>query len=66
MKKEERPIIVEQIFDVPIERVWAAITEASQMRQWFFDSLDVFRVEVASRPNSTCWLVIGCFPTVGG
>ena len=34
-----KPVIVEQSFDQPIEKVWAAITELDQMIQWFFENI---------------------------
>jgi uncharacterized protein YndB with AHSA1/START domain len=30
-------IIMERIFDAPIGRVWTALTDVDQMRQWYFD-----------------------------
>ena len=30
-----KPIIIEQAFDQPSERVWHAITEVDQMTLWF-------------------------------
>jgi uncharacterized protein YndB with AHSA1/START domain len=42
MKKEEKPIIVEETFNVPANRVWKAITEHSQMVQWYFDNIPAF------------------------
>ena len=46
MKTSEPPIIVSQKFTPSIETVWKAITEASQMRQWFFDNIPDFKAEV--------------------
>lgn len=31
MRKNDEPIIVEQIFNIPIETVWKSITEIEQM-----------------------------------
>jgi uncharacterized protein YndB with AHSA1/START domain len=39
------PLIVERTFDAPIETVWKAITDAEQMKQWYFE-LEGFRPEV--------------------
>jgi len=39
------PLIVERTFDAPIEKVWKAITDAEQMKQWYFE-LEGFRPEV--------------------
>jgi uncharacterized protein YndB with AHSA1/START domain len=30
-------IIVERIFNAPVARVWQALTDVDQMRQWYFD-----------------------------
>lgn len=46
MKKEDKPIIVEQTFNTSIEKVWAAITEVEQMKKWFFDNIPSFKPEV--------------------
>jgi len=46
MKTAEPPVIVEQLFDVPIEDVWYAVTQQDQMVQWFFDNIPDFKAEV--------------------
>lgn len=43
---DNSPIIVEQIYSKSIDQVWEAITEASQMRQWFFDNIPEFEAKV--------------------
>lgn len=43
MKNE--PFVIERIFNAPIEKVWKAITDKEQMKQWYFD-LDDFKPEV--------------------
>lgn len=43
MKSE--PIIVERVYDAPVEKVWKAITDREQMKQWYFD-LAAFKPEV--------------------
>jgi uncharacterized protein YndB with AHSA1/START domain len=40
-----RPFEIERTFDAPIERVWKAITDKNDMRQWYFD-LEAFKPEV--------------------
>jgi len=35
MKSE--PFVIERSYDAPIERVWKAITDKDQMKQWYFD-----------------------------
>ena len=39
------PIVIERIFKAPIGRVWGALTETDQMRQWYFD-LKEFKAQV--------------------
>lgn len=34
MKKD--PILVERTFNAPINKVWAALTDTSEMKQWYF------------------------------
>jgi uncharacterized protein YndB with AHSA1/START domain len=40
-----KPIRVEKTFQAPVEKVWKAITDKVQMKQWYFD-LSEFRPEV--------------------
>ena len=30
-------VVIERTFDVPVERVWEALTEVEQLLQWYFD-----------------------------
>ncbi len=39
-------VIVERVYQAPVEKVWRAITERDQIRRWFLDSIDMFRAEV--------------------
>lgn len=43
MKQE--PFVIERIYQAPIEKVWQAISNKDQMKQWYFD-LAEFRPEV--------------------
>src|SRR5215217_5000827 len=43
MKQE--PFIIERTFNAPVEKVWKAITDKDQMKQWYFD-LEKFIPEV--------------------
>lgn len=43
MKHE--PLVIERTFNAPVERVWRAITDKDQMKQWYFDLAD-FKPEV--------------------
>ena len=38
-------VILERTFDAPVERVWAALTDVDQMREWYFD-LKEFKPQV--------------------
>ena len=46
MKKGDEPIIVEEIYQVPLEKVWSALTDIEEMKQWYFDNIPAFRPEV--------------------
>ncbi|MEP3478599.1 MAG: SRPBCC family protein [Fuerstiella sp.] len=36
------PHLLKQTFETPLARVWKAITDPEQMRQWFFDAIEGF------------------------
>jgi uncharacterized protein YndB with AHSA1/START domain len=40
-----KPFVIERIYNAPVEKVWAAITENDQMKKWYFDIAD-FKPEV--------------------
>lgn len=40
-----KPIVIERIFNAPVARVCGALTDADQMRQWYFD-LKEFKTQV--------------------
>src|SRR5947209_19344007 len=39
------PIIIEQVVDAPVEKVWDALTTPQLMKQWYFD-IPGFRADV--------------------
>jgi len=39
------PVTLERIFNAPVEKVWNAITDINQMRQWYFPQLENFQPE---------------------
>lgn len=41
---ETKPLIIERIYDSPIQKVWEAITEKDQMKEWYFE-LEEFKAE---------------------
>lgn len=45
MHMETAPFTIERTFRAPVEKVWKAITDKQQMREWYFD-LAEFRPEV--------------------
>lgn len=53
--KTHEPYVIERIYNAPAEKVWQAITDKNQMKQWYFD-LEEFRPEVGFefRFNADC------------
>ncbi|MGI8950572.1 MAG: SRPBCC family protein [Chitinophagaceae bacterium] len=43
MKNE--PFVIERTYNAPVEKVWNALTDKNQMKQWYFDIVD-FKPEV--------------------
>jgi len=33
----KKPLVVERLYDAPIEKLWQAITDKEQMKNWYFD-----------------------------
>lgn len=44
-KSEFKPVVKEVVLNAPIVKVWKAITNKNDMKQWYFD-LETFRPEV--------------------
>jgi uncharacterized protein YndB with AHSA1/START domain len=42
------PIIVERTFDAPVSKVWKALTDKNEMKNWYFD-LQEFKAEEGFR-----------------
>ena len=42
-----QPIIMERTYGAPVEKVWQAITDKEQMKQWYFD-MPAFEPEVGN------------------
>ena len=40
-----QPFIIERIYNAPVEKVWKAITDKNDMKQWYFDIAE-FKPEV--------------------
>lgn len=39
-----QPLIIERVFNAPVEKVWNAITDKNQIKEWFFD-IEEFSLE---------------------
>lgn len=46
MDKITEPIIVTQLFDTSIDKVWSAITEVEQMKKWYFPVITSFEPKI--------------------
>lgn len=53
MNANPEPIVVEQTFDAPIAAVWKAITDKSQMPQWYFEPIAEFEPRVGFETKFT-------------
>lgn len=42
MSSDMKPIEVEQAYDASVAKVWDAITDQKQMREWYFDAIANF------------------------
>jgi len=45
---KDQPLIIEKLYNAPVEKVWKAITDKEQMQHWYFD-LDAFTLEEGFR-----------------
>jgi uncharacterized protein YndB with AHSA1/START domain len=45
-----QPFTIERTLNAPVERVWTAITDKDQMREWYFD-ISAFKAE----PGTYSW-----------
>lgn len=41
---KQQPFVIERTYDAPVTKVWQAITDRDQMKQWYFD-LAEFKAE---------------------
>lgn len=46
MKKTDEPIVIEETFDVSIQKLWKAITDINCMTKWFFENIKSFEPRV--------------------
>jgi len=56
----------ERRFAHPRDKVWRALTEASQLRAWFVEILDYDRSELTFAPGATLRFVAGALPAGEG
>lgn len=67
MKKTDPPIVVEQSFTCSPARLWRALTNPAEMRQWFFEQISEFQPEIGfytefvieneGRTFTHCWTI---------
>lgn len=72
MKKEDPPVVVEQIVYCSTVSAWHALTDPVQMRKWFFDNIPdfkpkpgfetAFNIESGERNFFHLWKVIEAVP----
>ncbi len=53
MKQTEEPVVVEQVYDAPLNKVWKAITELDEMRKWYFENINSFEPRVGFETQFT-------------
>jgi uncharacterized protein YndB with AHSA1/START domain len=46
MKTTEPPIVVTELYNTSVEKVWSAITTLGEMQQWFFPNIPAYKAEV--------------------
>jgi uncharacterized protein YndB with AHSA1/START domain len=42
----DQKIVMSRVFNASRERLWQALTDLDQMKQWYFEQLDAFKPEV--------------------
>lgn len=42
---KDSPLILERTYNAPVEKIWKAITDTEQMKQWYFPQLESFKPE---------------------
>ena len=46
IKQMDTPVVIERTFNAPVEKIWKALTDIKQMKQWYFPQLEDFKPEV--------------------
>lgn len=72
MKRTDPPIIVEHYFSYSPARIWKALTNPQEMRQWFFEQIPDFKPELdfytefiivnEGRTFTHCWTIKEVIP----
>ncbi len=44
LDKEQKPFVIERMYDAPVDKIWLALTDAAEMKKWYFDIAD-FKAE---------------------
>ncbi|MDP9268125.1 MAG: SRPBCC domain-containing protein [Acidobacteriota bacterium] len=40
---DDREVVIERTFNAPVEKVWRALTDETQMKQWYFPQMPAFQ-----------------------
>jgi uncharacterized protein YndB with AHSA1/START domain len=48
---KHKPIITQETFSVSVSRLWQAITQLDEMKQWYFDNIPDFLPKVGFKTN---------------
>lgn len=51
MKTTDEQIVVVNLYDHPVNKVWKAITDFDEMRLWYFSKIDQFEPVIGSKSN---------------
>lgn len=72
MKTSDKPVTVEQTFNVSIQRVWESITKLDEMKAWYFNNIESFipekgfetqfTVQVENRNYTHLWRITEVIP----
>jgi uncharacterized protein YndB with AHSA1/START domain len=49
----DEPVVIEHTFNAPVEKLWAAITEINQMKQWYMREIETFEPELGYQTQFT-------------
>jgi uncharacterized protein YndB with AHSA1/START domain len=51
MKASSEAVVVEQLMNTSRAKVWSAISNLEEMKQWYFDNIDAFMPEVGAKSH---------------